>query len=80
MPEMDGYQATIALRDQHSRARNHDIPVIALTANAMSEDRDRCFRAGMDDYLSKPFEPHRLRAVVEKWLHHGEGAHSGERP
>ncbi|MFK8021590.1 MAG: response regulator [Pseudomonadales bacterium] len=57
MPVMDGFIATAKIREQEIKARNGSaIPILALTANARSEDRDRCLKAGMDDYLSKPFE------------------------
>ena len=68
MPVLDGYEATAAIRDPASNVRNHAIPVIAITANAMREDRDKCLAAGMDDYLSKPVEVAALRAMLEKWL------------
>jgi signal transduction histidine kinase/CheY-like chemotaxis protein len=72
MPEMDGFEATKVIRSQEaatptslSRPR---LPIIALTANAMSGDRERCFAAGMDDYVSKPFTQEKLRAVLSRWL------------
>jgi PAS domain S-box-containing protein len=68
MPEMNGYEATRVIRDLASAVQNHDIPVIALTANNMREDRDKCLEAGMDDHLAKPFEFSRLFAILEKWL------------
>jgi CheY-like chemotaxis protein len=68
MPEMDGYQATATIRDRSSGVRNHDLPIIALTANAMKEDRDLGLQAGKDDYLSKPVEVAELLAKLEKWL------------
>jgi signal transduction histidine kinase/DNA-binding response OmpR family regulator len=68
MPEMDGYQATEAIRDPGSTVRNHAIPVIAMTANAMKGDRERCLQAGMDDYLSKPIAIAELSAKMEHWL------------
>jgi PAS domain S-box-containing protein len=68
MPVMDGYEATAAIRNQTSNVRNHAIPVIALTANAMREDRDNCLAAGMDDYLSKPVVVAVLLATLEKWV------------
>ncbi len=67
MPVMNGYDATAVIRDPNSSVRNHAIPVIALTANAMREDRDSCLAAGMDDYLSKPLDVNDLLAVIEKW-------------
>jgi len=62
MPEMDGIEATRAIR--RMEAGGHT-PIVALTAHAMSTDRDRCIAAGMDDYLSKPISPDRLIATVE---------------
>ncbi len=75
MPVMNGYEAIAVIRDQTSNVRNHAIPVIALTANAMREDRDECLAAGMDDYLSKPLEIAELLVLVEKWTAFG-AAHS----
>jgi CheY-like chemotaxis protein len=68
MPEMDGFEATAVIRNQSSKVGNHAIPVIALTANALREDRDRCLNAGMNDYLSKPVELSELLATLEKWV------------
>ena len=68
MPEMDGFLATALLRDPSSSVRRHDIPVIALTANAFREDRERCLAVGMDDHLPKPIQPEELIATLEKWL------------
>jgi len=67
MPEMDGFEATRALRGPHSRALDPKIPVVALTANAMPGDRERCLAAGMDDYLAKPIKPSALRDIVYKY-------------
>jgi CheY-like chemotaxis protein len=63
MPELDGLEATRRLR----QGPNRDIPVIALTANAMDEDRKRCLDAGMDDYLPKPLDPDLFEAAIERW-------------
>jgi PAS domain S-box-containing protein len=67
MPVMTGYDVTATIRDSDSIVRNHAIPIIALTANAFEEDRDKCLAAGMDDYLAKPIEVARLLATIEKW-------------
>jgi len=68
MPEMDGYQATKQIRDLKSRVIDHKIPVIALTAHATKEDRNRCLNVGMDDYMAKPFQPQTLADMLKKWL------------
>lgn len=68
MPEMDGYEAARLIRDKSSPVRNHEIPIIAITANAFAEDRQRCLDAGMDDYLAKPISAKALAAAVERWL------------
>ena len=70
MPEMDGYEATACIR-----SKNQAVPIIALTANAMEGDRQRCLESGMNDYLSKPFESEDLEAVIHRWLPE-EGAES----
>ena len=66
MPGMDGYQTTTAWRAREARGGNR-IPIVALTANAMEEERSRCLDAGMDDYLSKPVQPAAFAAVLKKW-------------
>ena len=68
MPEMDGYEATRNIREPHSRVLNRQIPVIAMTANAMIGDREKCLEAGMDDYVSKPVMPKALAETLAKWL------------
>jgi len=65
MPEMDGYQATRAIR---SDGRFNDLPIIAMTAHAIAGVREKCFMAGMNDYLSKPIMPERLYAVISGWV------------
>ena len=66
MPQVDGYEATRTLREREGSKRH--TPVIAMTASAMEGDRDRCLAAGMDDYLSKPLEPHQVIAMLERWV------------
>ena len=61
MPEMDGLEATQHVRDPHSAVLDHDIPIIAMTANAMQGDREKCLQAGMNDYVTKPIVPHGAR-------------------
>jgi signal transduction histidine kinase/ActR/RegA family two-component response regulator len=67
MPNMDGYEATAAIRNPTSTVLNHQIPVIAMTANAMQGDRENCLQAGMSDYLAKPVRKEELAAVLAKW-------------
>jgi len=69
MPEMDGYTATRYIRkwEKEGILKQH-IPVIAMTANALKGDRERCLKMGMDDYLAKPVKQDELLKVVEQWL------------
>jgi signal transduction histidine kinase/ActR/RegA family two-component response regulator len=67
MPEMDGYEATRRIREAHAESYSL-IPIIALTANAMAGDGEKCLACGMSDYLSKPLSPSMLVRVVRKWL------------
>lgn len=66
MPEMDGYEATREIRKKETDLR-HSV-IIAMTANAMKEDREHCLKAGMDDYISKPIDPDELFGTIEKWI------------
>jgi two-component system sensor histidine kinase/response regulator len=66
MPEMDGFDATREIRKNEPEGRH--TPVIAMTASALSGDRERCLAAGMDDYISKPIKMHVVAAVLERWL------------
>jgi CheY-like chemotaxis protein/HPt (histidine-containing phosphotransfer) domain-containing protein len=74
MPVMDGFQATACIRERERRALAETgrpakrLPIVALTAHAISGDRDRCLAAGMDDYLTKPFARDELLAVLQRWL------------
>ncbi len=67
MPVMDGYAAASAIRARHSQALDREIPIIAMTANAMTGDREKCLAAGMSDYLSKPIQPNALADVLARW-------------
>jgi signal transduction histidine kinase/ActR/RegA family two-component response regulator len=67
MPQLDGFEATRAIRAAEAGTDRH-VPIVALTANAMEGDRERCVTAGMDDYLSKPFTKQALAAVLERWV------------
>jgi signal transduction histidine kinase/CheY-like chemotaxis protein len=68
MPHMDGYEATRIIRDRSSAVLNHDVCVIAMTANAFAEDRARCLGAGMHDFLAKPVSQQALGDMLTKWL------------
>lgn len=66
MPEMDGFAATAAIR-QHEAQTGAHVPIIAMTANAMHGDRERCLQAAMDDYISKPTTAKDLKLMLQKW-------------
>jgi signal transduction histidine kinase/CheY-like chemotaxis protein len=68
MPLMDGFEATRLIREYEARLGMPRIPIIALTANSLSGDRENCIRHGMDDYLSKPIELRQLNLLISKWL------------
>jgi CheY-like chemotaxis protein len=65
MPVMDGYEASRQIRRS---GRWPQLPIVALTANAMSEERERCRAAGMSDYLAKPFRREELAALLDLWI------------
>jgi len=69
LPGVDGYEATRRIREEETAANDAShVPIVALTANAIQGDRERCIAAGMDDYLAKPFRKEDLHAVVARWL------------
>jgi CheY-like chemotaxis protein len=74
MPEMDGFEATRRIRAA-KQTSYHNIPIIAVTANAVKGDREKCLDAGMDDYISKPLNPKAMVSLLEHWLYQslGEG-------
>jgi len=69
MPEMDGFQATREIR-KDKEGKNTETPIIALTANAMKGDREKCIESGMNDYISKPIHPDDLFQTIEKYFFH----------
>lgn len=68
MPIMDGYEATRNIRSSQSKGCNKVIPIIAMTANSMKGDRDKCLNVGMDDFISKPVAPIELQHALQRWL------------
>jgi signal transduction histidine kinase/ActR/RegA family two-component response regulator len=72
MPEMDGFEATRLIRDPTSEVLDHEVPIVAMTANAFPEDRARSLECGMSDFLSKPVDQAALSAMIVKWLRPAE--------
>lgn len=69
MPVMDGYEATRLIRSgMDGKILNPNVPILALTANVVQEDRDACFACGMDDFMSKPVSLSVLDQTISKWL------------
>ena len=70
MPEMDGFEATATIREKEKMTGTH-IPIIAITAHAMKDYRERCLKAGMDDYISKPIQLEDIVSIIDKWANDG---------
>lgn len=68
MPIMSGFEASEQIRDRQSKVLNHDVPIIAMTANALKGDREKCLDAGMNDYISKPVDPEKIVNILRHWL------------
>ena len=68
MPVLDGYAATRHIRELEARTAARRTPVIAITANTLAGDREKCLAAGMDDYLGKPYSLRDLRPKLARWL------------
>ena len=66
MPEMDGFEATAMIRKMEGSSGH--TPIVAMTANAMKGDREKCLAAGMDDYVAKPIRPKDLQTILDTWL------------
>lgn len=79
MPIMDGYTATRTIRNKEAKSGGKRIPIIAMTANAMVGDKEKCLDAGMDDYMSKPLNRHVLEETIKKWLDAQGGAAPAKR-
>lgn len=73
MPVLDGYQTTRRIRQDERNSSTHT-PIIAMTAHALAGDREQCLKAGMDDYVAKPFKTEEIRLVLERWLKPRENA------
>lgn len=73
MPVLDGYEATQAIRNGEAGEYNKSIPIIAMTANAMKGDKEKCFEAGMDDYTPKPIDLGVLQSLLTKWYRKVQG-------
>ena len=72
MPEMDGYEATRQIRQGMAGEKARNLPIVAITANAITGDKEKCLDAGMDDYLSKPIDPGKMKKIIFHWLGNGK--------
>ena len=72
MPVMSGIETTKCIRNGERNVKNPNVNIVALTANAMTQDRNKCISAGMNDYLAKPFKPEDLKNIIEKFLGKGK--------
>jgi len=68
MPEMNGYEATQAIRADEGKHNRNRTPIIAVTAHTLQGDEQRCLDAGMDDYISKPVSMAGLQAILQRWM------------
>ncbi|MEQ1517132.1 MAG: response regulator [Usitatibacteraceae bacterium] len=68
MPELDGFEATMEIRKREKASGGKRTPIVALTANAMEQDREDCLNAGMDDHLAKPLSRQQLKAKLDRWM------------
>lgn len=84
MPIMDGYKTSLFIRAGHAGEANINIPIIAMTANAMKGDKEKCLAAGMSDYISKPMDADKLENVIKKWVFaenkHGSSVSEPDKP
>ena len=69
LPEKNGFEITADIRDyEKSQGKSQGVPIIALTANTLDNDKDKCLQAGMNDYLPKPFSPEELWSTIEQFF------------
>lgn len=68
LPEMDGFEITAEIRKREKEVGSESVPIIALTANTLDNDRDKCIQAGMNEYLAKPFTADELIAVIKQFI------------